>query len=71
MGARFDYQPQARRWPVRQFGPRRLWDEVVAAYQKWDQLGQPPVTRWQFSLTPHGQHVTLTSAPAPVHAPCD
>ena len=40
-----DYQPRTRRWPVHQFGPRRLWDEVVTAYQKWDQLGRPPVTR--------------------------
>ncbi|MGH3897779.1 MAG: methyltransferase domain-containing protein [Pseudonocardiaceae bacterium] len=57
--ARFDYQPQTRRWPVRQFGPRRLWDEITTAYHHWDQLGQPSATRWQFSLTPHGQHVTL------------
>ncbi len=62
--ARFDYQPQTRRWPVHQFGPRRLFDEITVAYQKWDQLGRPSVMRWQFSLTPHGQHVTLTSAPA-------
>jgi protein-L-isoaspartate O-methyltransferase len=61
--ARFDYQPQARRWPVHQFGPRRLWDEITAAYQNWDQLGQPSATQWQFSLTPHGQHVTLTTHP--------
>ncbi len=62
--ARFDYQPQTQRWPVHQFGPRRLWDEITVAYQKWDQLGRPPVTQWQFSLTPHGQHVTLTSTRA-------
>ncbi|MGQ0719243.1 MAG: methyltransferase domain-containing protein [Pseudonocardiales bacterium] len=66
--ARFDYQPQTRRWPVHQFGPRRLWDEITAAYQEWDQLGQPPATRWKFSLTPHGQHVMLTSPPAPACA---
>ncbi|MGH3899969.1 MAG: hypothetical protein ACRDTA_17365 [Pseudonocardiaceae bacterium] len=66
--ARFDYQPQTRRWPVHQFGPRRLWDEITAAYHHWDQLGQPPVTQWQFSFTPHGQHVTLTSTSAPACA---
>ncbi len=57
--ARFDYQPQAQRWPVHQFGPRRLWDEVAAAYQQWEAAGQPPATRWRFTITPHGQRVEL------------
>jgi protein-L-isoaspartate(D-aspartate) O-methyltransferase len=60
--AGFDYQPNADRWPVRQFGPRRLFDEVTAAYQRWDHAGRPPVTQWRFILTPNGQRVELTSA---------
>ncbi|MGH3803721.1 MAG: hypothetical protein ACRDTD_27035, partial [Pseudonocardiaceae bacterium] len=57
--ARFDYQPQTRQWPVHQFGPRRLWDEVTAAYQKWDQLGRPPVAHWRFTRTPDEQQVDV------------
>ncbi|MGH3536968.1 MAG: methyltransferase domain-containing protein [Pseudonocardiaceae bacterium] len=60
--ARFDYQPDTRRWPVRQFGPRRLFDEVTAAYQRWDHAGRPAVTRWRFILTPDGQRVELAPA---------
>ncbi|MGH3885705.1 MAG: methyltransferase domain-containing protein [Pseudonocardiaceae bacterium] len=31
-------------YPVRQFGPRRLWDEVEAAHQWWLDQGSPPLT---------------------------
>ena len=58
--ARFDYQPRIRRWPVYQFGPRRLFDEITAAYHHWDQAGRPPVTQWRFTITPRGQQVKLT-----------
>ncbi len=58
--ARFDYQPGSRRWPVHQFGPRRLFNEVAAAYHQWEHAGRPPVTRWRFTLTPEGQRVELT-----------
>ncbi len=61
--ARFDYLPGAQRWPVHQFGPRRLWDEITTAYQHWEHLGRPAVTSWRFTITPHHQHVELTSAP--------
>jgi protein-L-isoaspartate(D-aspartate) O-methyltransferase len=60
--ARFDYQPETRRWPVHQFGPRRLWDEITAAYHHWERVGRPPVTRWRFIITPDGQRVELTDA---------
>ncbi len=58
--ARFDYQPETRRWPVHQFGPRRLWDEVTTAYQQWEHAGRPAVARWRVTITPHQQHVALT-----------
>jgi hypothetical protein len=58
--ARFDYLPDTRRWPIHQFGPRRLYDELTTAYQWWDHAGQPPPTQWRFTLTPDGQHVELT-----------
>lgn len=60
--ARFDYQPGRRRRPVHQFGPRRLWDEVAAAYHQWDHAGRPPVTQWRFTLTPDSG---MWSWPAP------
>jgi protein-L-isoaspartate(D-aspartate) O-methyltransferase len=57
--ARFDYQPKTRRWPVHQFGPRRLWDEVTAAYHRWEHAGRPPATQWCFTITPDEQRVEL------------
>lgn len=46
-------------YTVRQFGPRRLWDEVEAAYQWWVEQGSPTALRWQFTVTPRGQRVEL------------
>lgn len=67
--ARFDYQPDTRRWPVHQFGPRRLWDEVTAAYHQWQQAGRPSVEHWRFTITPDAQHVQLTGTPRHEHVP--
>jgi len=67
--ARFDYQPETRRWPVHQFGPRRLYDEVTTAYRCWDHAGRPPVTQWRFTLTPDGQCVELAGVTGHEHAP--
>ncbi|MGH3842263.1 MAG: hypothetical protein ACRDS0_12575 [Pseudonocardiaceae bacterium] len=60
--ARFDYQPDTDRWPVHQFGPRRLFDEVAAAHHQWDQAGRPAATQWSFTVTPDGQRVWLAGA---------
>jgi hypothetical protein len=60
--ARFDYQPDTQRWPVHQFGPRRLFDELTAAYHRWDHAGRPPATHWRFTITPDEQRVELTDA---------
>lgn len=57
--ARFDYQPGVDCYLIRQFGPRRLWDEVAAVYQWWDQAGRPRVDQWRFTVTPHEQCVDL------------
>ncbi|MGH4008542.1 MAG: hypothetical protein ACRDTH_10380, partial [Pseudonocardiaceae bacterium] len=46
-------------YPVRQFGPRRLWDEVEAAYQWWVDHGSPAADRWWFTVTAQGQRVEL------------
>jgi protein-L-isoaspartate O-methyltransferase len=55
--ARFTYQPNTPRWPVHQYGPRRLFDELTAAYHHWEHTGRPPVTQWRFTITPQGQHI--------------
>jgi protein-L-isoaspartate(D-aspartate) O-methyltransferase len=46
-------------FPVIQSGPRRLWDEVEAAYHWWIDAGSPDADRWQFTITPTGQRVQL------------
>jgi protein-L-isoaspartate(D-aspartate) O-methyltransferase len=46
-------------FPVLQSGPRRLWDEVEAAYHWWIDAGSPDAGRWQFTITPTGQHARL------------
>lgn len=61
--ARFNYHPDTQRWPVHQFGPRRLFDEVTTAYHHWDHAGRPPATQWRFTVTPDGQRVELTDKP--------
>ncbi len=44
-------------YKVRQLGPRRLWDEVEAAYRWWCDAGSPSADAWRFTVTPDGQHV--------------
>ncbi|MGH3972903.1 MAG: hypothetical protein ACRDS9_06215, partial [Pseudonocardiaceae bacterium] len=57
---------------VHQFGPRRLWDEITAAYQRWERAGRPLATQLRFTVTPNEQRVELTgttrSEPTPARA---
>jgi protein-L-isoaspartate(D-aspartate) O-methyltransferase len=46
---------------VHQYGPRKLWDEVEAAYTWWVEHDRPSANCWQFSVTPKGQQITLIS----------
>jgi hypothetical protein len=58
--ARLHYDPASGPpYTVRQHGPRRLWDEVEAAYQWWVDQGRPGADRWRFTVTPHGQRIDL------------
>lgn len=42
---------------VRQHGPRRLWDEVAAAYFHWQSLGRPDLDRFGLAVRPDGEHL--------------
>ncbi|MET8678859.1 methyltransferase domain-containing protein [Streptomyces sp. NPDC004647] len=44
---------------VYQSGPRRLWDEVEAAYRWWVSRGKPEHTRFGLTVTPEGQRAWL------------
>ncbi|MGO1050376.1 methyltransferase domain-containing protein [Crossiella sp. CA198] len=44
---------------VRQFGPRRLWDETEAAYVWWKRKGEPPIESWEWRVTPDRQTIQL------------
>ncbi|QWF80709.1 hypothetical protein [Amycolatopsis sp. CA-230715] len=46
-------------WTVRQCGPRRLWDEVEAAYGWWHEHGEPGADRFGVTITAGTQTVWL------------
>lgn len=48
--------------PVRQHGPRRLWDEVEMAHGWWVQHGKPDHTRFGVTVRPDRQWVWLDSS---------
>ncbi|WP_121188090.1 protein-L-isoaspartate O-methyltransferase [Nocardiopsis sp. Huas11] len=54
---------------VYQSGPRRLWDEVEAAWHWWDGQGRPDVDRFGMTVDADGQRVWLDSPenPLPPH----
>lgn len=53
------HQPGAGEYQVHQAGPRRLWDEVAAAYQWWLDTGSPKSGQWRITVTLHEQLVAL------------
>lgn len=54
--ARYDDSPGPRQ--VRQYGPRRMWDEVEAAFRGWAAEGRPTLDRTQITITPNSQKVS-------------
>jgi protein-L-isoaspartate O-methyltransferase len=60
--------PGADGHEVRQHGPRRLWDELEAAYDWWVHAGRPDSTRFGLTATPEGQTFWLDT-PDQVVAP--
>jgi hypothetical protein len=59
----------ASSFPVRQHGPRTLWDEVEVAYQWWVGAGRPDVTRFGLTVDADGQRVWLDSPDRLVEVP--
>lgn len=57
--ATVEVTPDSDRYPVRQHGPRRLWDEVEQAHDWWEAQGTPAYTRFGLSVTPERQWVWL------------
>ena len=54
-----DYEPGAADFPVTQFGPRRLWDEVVAAYRSWLRSGSPGRQRYGITVDAESTRIWL------------
>ncbi|WP_020667020.1 methyltransferase domain-containing protein [Amycolatopsis nigrescens] len=60
--ATVEVNPQAQdagRYPVRQYGPRHLWDEIEAAYAWWTRRERPDYTRFGLTVTPGRQWIWL------------
>ncbi|WP_316528461.1 methyltransferase domain-containing protein [Kitasatospora brasiliensis] len=64
--ATVDSVPGKSRFDVRQSGPRRLWDEVEAAYDQWVAAGRPGYERYGLTVTPTGQTAWLDEPDNPV-----
>jgi hypothetical protein len=47
--------PGADEHEVCQYGPRRLWDELEAAYDWWIRAGRPDHTRFGVTVSPESQ----------------
>jgi hypothetical protein len=46
-------------YEVRQYGLRKLWDEVETAYRWWTDISEPTVNAWTFTITPSGHQIEL------------
>lgn len=57
--AKVEYQPGQTEFTVRQYGPRRLWDEVASAYLWWLEAGRPQRERFGLTVTPNRQDIWL------------
>lgn len=51
---------------VYQGGPRRLWNEIEAAYRWWTTAGEPEVTRFGLTITSDGETAWLDTPQQPV-----
>ncbi|MEV0278394.1 methyltransferase domain-containing protein [Streptomyces sp. NPDC050610] len=61
-----DFEKGRSRYEVVQAGPRRLWDEVEAAFRWWEGRGRPGVGRFGLSVAGEREVVWLDSPETPV-----
>ncbi|GAA4532346.1 methyltransferase domain-containing protein [Amycolatopsis samaneae] len=61
--ARVDTDPRADALPVWQFGPRRLWDEALAAYEWWQDNGEPQPQSYGLTVAPDGTQTVWLGKP--------
>lgn len=66
--ASVDYVPGRDAHVVQQYGERRLWDEVEAAYLRWLGWGRPGLERFGLTVSPGGRRVWLDSPEHPLPA---
>ncbi|RMI39261.1 protein-L-isoaspartate(D-aspartate) O-methyltransferase [Actinomadura harenae] len=64
--ASVEYLPGRAEYPVHQYGDRRLWDEVEAAYQHWIAWGRPDRDRFGLTVAPSGQQIWLDRPDQPL-----
>ncbi|MFJ7249609.1 methyltransferase domain-containing protein [Kitasatospora sp. NPDC098652] len=57
--ATVDWEPDRTTYEVVQSGPRRLWDQVEAAWRRWAAHGRPGFDRFGLTVSPDGQEVWL------------
>ncbi|WP_455355919.1 hypothetical protein [Streptomyces sp. SYSU K217416] len=63
--ASVDYDgQQTDHFRVRQYGPRRLWDQVETAHRDWEDLGRPGVGRHGLTVTANGTATAWLDTPA-------
>ncbi|MEU7042659.1 methyltransferase domain-containing protein [Streptomyces varsoviensis] len=62
------HAPAEPGFDVRQSGPRLLWDEVEAAYRRWERAGSPERTRYGLTVAAAGQRVWLDEPGKPYPA---
>ncbi|MEV7601478.1 methyltransferase domain-containing protein [Kitasatospora sp. NPDC089797] len=60
-----DYARGRTAYEVHQAGPRNLWDEVEAAWRRWDDRGRPGPARFGLTVTPDAHTVWLDSPEDP------
>lgn len=58
-----DYEPEADRFEVTQYGQRSLWNEVEAAFLRWLELGSPAAERFGLTVTAEGEHLLWVDQP--------
>lgn len=61
--ATVDSVPGAEEFEVRQSGPRRLWDEIHAAWSAWQRAGRPGYERFGLTVTGAGERTVWVDSP--------